>query len=411
MNRQEQISPQESEDIKNIKKLSHIREMRAKEILKIGDPELLSNEEFLVPSSNGIDKYKVVHLDAWSCECKDFKEYCREKGIYCKHIKAMQQFLKLRNSAEIENFDVIGLNGENALECPTCKSLEITKQGYRINKNSKKHKYFCGNCSRYFVNEPVKYIKGNTQLLCLAMDCYYKGLSLRDIQDTFKQFYGIKLHHETIRRWIMKFTEKINNYVETKTPELGKSWNTDEQMIKIKGKWKWSWNTIDKETRFWIANNVTKGRTEEEARQQFKKVKNTAKNQRPDIMVTDGLLAYKKAIKKEFVTHKDNIGRPRKNSVLHIGNAGFKKPINNNIVERLHGEFREFDKVRRGFKADKTAEQWLNGMKLYHNFIKPHSSLKGATPSQKANIDLKLGNNRWLGLLKESVKGVKENEI
>lgn len=261
------INPQESKDIKNIKKLSHIREMKTKEILKIGNPELLSKEGFLVPSNNGIDRYEIRHLDSWSCECKDFKEHFREKGIYCKHIKAMQQFLKLKNSAEIENFDVIGLNGENTLECPTCKSVDITKQGYRINKNSKKHKYFCGNCSRYFVNEPVKYIKGNTQPLCLAMDCYYKGLSLRDIQDTFKQFYCIRLHHETIRRWIMKFTEKINQYVETET-----------------------------------------------------------------------------------------------------------------------------------------AEQWLNGMKLYHNFIKPPSDLKGLTHSQKANIGLNLWDYRWAGLLKRSVE-------
>jgi len=396
--------PQSEESISDIKKLSEIRELRAKEILMAGKPKLLSEEEFLVPSSNGKDNYKVIHLDSWSCSCPDFKERCQKLGIYCKHIKALQLFLKLRNSEEIKDFDILQISQEEG-NCPYCNSEDITKQGYRINKSGKKQKYKCNSCRKFFVNDPVKYIKGNAKLVCLAMDCYYKGLSLRDIKDTFRQFYNLNLHHETIRRWIVKFTEKINDYVETKTPELGKErWNTDEQNIKVGSEWMWSWNTIDNDTKFWIANNVTKGRSIEEARQQFKKVKKVAKEQKPELLITDGLHSYKKAIKKEF-----SVSRKRKKIIhatepIHVPNAGLKKPINNNIVERLNGEFREFDKVRRGFKSKETAQGNLNGMRLYHNFIKPHQSLNGLTPSQKANIVLNLGNNKWLDLLKEGVK-------
>ena len=46
------------------------------------------------------------------------------------------------------------------------------------------------------------------------------------------------------------------------------------------------------------------------------------------------------------------------------------------MVERYHNEFREFDKVRRGFKSDETAQQWNNAFRLYHNFIKKHMALK-----------------------------------
>ena len=82
--------PQSEESIKNIKKLSEIRELRAKEVLMAGKPKLLSEEEFIVPSSNGKDSYKVIHLDSWSCSCPDFKHNCQKLGIYCKHIKALQ---------------------------------------------------------------------------------------------------------------------------------------------------------------------------------------------------------------------------------------------------------------------------------------------------------------------------------
>ena len=403
MHGQAQNSPQDEDRIKNLKKLSQERDLRAKQVLMVGKPQLLSEEEFIVPASDGKHNYKVIHLDSWSCECPDFKNRCQKLGIYCKHIKALQLFLKLRGNTKVEDFDVLQITKEDG-NCIYCSSEKITKQGYRINKSGKKQKFRCEDCRKFFVNEPVKHIKGNAKLVCMTMDLYYKGLSLRDIQDTFKQFYNLNLHHETIRRWIMKFTKKINEYVETKTPELRKQWHTDKQNIKVKGKLLWSWNTIDNDTKFWIANNVTKGRSLEEARQQFKKVKQVANEQNPETLITDGLQSYKKAIKKEFTTHKDIMGRPRENSVLHIGNAGIKKPVNNNIIERLHGEFRDFDKVRRGFKTKETAEEWLTGMKLYHNFIKQHQSLNGLTPSQKANIDLKLDKNRWLSLLKESVK-------
>ena len=266
---------------------------------------------------------------------------------------------------------------------------------YCYQKNKK-----CVDCNKFFVADPVKHHKATAKIITLTMDLYYKGLSLRDITDTLKQFYGINLHHETIRRWITKFTDRMNKYVETKTPELSKVWNTDEQMVKVGKDWVWSWNTIDNETKFWIANTISKGRSINEARKQFKEVKKTAKDQKPELLITDGLHSYKKAIKKEFDTRK-RYGKPIDKAVEHYHKAGIRKPINNNVVERLHGEFREFDKVRRGFKAKDTAKLWVDGMKLYHNFIKEQN---GKTPSQRANIDLKLKGNKWLTLLQQSLK-------
>jgi len=119
----------------------------------------------------------------------------------------------------------------------------------------------------------------------------------------------------------------------------------------------------------------------------------------PKEIVTDGLWSYNRAIRKEFITK-----RTSPNAVLHSRNAGIaKKLLNNNMVERYHNEFREFDKVRRGFKSDETAQQWSDAFRLYHNFIKKHMALNGATPSQVAEIDIDLGRNRWLSLLKQSL--------
>ena len=356
-----------------------------------------------MPSSNGKDKYRVIHLDSWSCACPDFVSRCRELGLHCKHIKALQQFLKLRGAVEVEDFDVNEVTAHDRLICPFCKSEKITKQGFRKNKSSAKQKYKCETCQKSFVNEPIKYIKGDAKMVCLAMDCYYKGLSLRDIKDMFKQFYSLDLHHETIRRWTNRFTEIMDRYTEKFEPQLGNKWHIDEQMVKSGKEWRYCWDMIDSKTRFLIANNVTKGRSIKEAKEVLQKAKKTT-HRKPRIIVTDGLQTYKKALVKEYgTTTGRHLSKP-----LHLHNVGVRDIVNNNILERYHNEFREFDKVRRGFKNDKTTQQWSENFRVYHNFIKPNVSLGGLTPAEASNIHLGLVGNRWLRLLERSVRDQNE---
>lgn len=396
-----QINPTE-ECQTDLKKLSDIRKQRAYSILEKGEPQLVNETTYLVPSSDGTKRYTVTHIDSYSCDCPDFQQHCKDKGIYCKHINAIILFQKFKNSLETEELNIEKELNKEA--CVYCGSENIVKDGVRKNKNGNKQKFLCQECKKRFVLEPIKYIKGNAKLVCLAMDCYYKGNSLRDIADTFKQFYGLKVTHETIRRWITRFTKLMDNYTKELKPEVSQRWHTDEQMVKAGNKWVWSWNTIDKDTRFWIANNVTKKKKIKDAREIFKQAKENVKEIPKDLeLVTDGGLYYRKAIKKEFNTHKDFLGRTLKGNTTHLGNAGISKELNNNMVERLHNEFRDFDKVRRGFGNIETAQDNLTGMKLYHNFIKRNMALDGMIPYQKANIDLILGRNRWLSLLKLSL--------
>jgi len=368
------------------------RAMRGYAILAKGDePKTINEEEFLIPSQSGNGRYKVIHRQEWYCECPDFKY----RGVECKHIKAVQFWLSLRNKVEIDD-----LNIDEELQeerCVYCKSVNVVKNGSRKTKMGIKQRYRCKDCGRKFVLEPIKYVKGNGKIVTLTMDLYFKGLSLRDISDTIYQFYGLKVHFDTIRRWIRKYTKIMDEHVNKIEPKLSGKYQVDEQMVKSKGRWVWSWNALDEETRFLIANTITKERRIRDTREVFKKIKEIT-SQRPTQIKTDGLWSYEKAIKKEFLTRKH-----RKEGTEHIRNVGVAKEKNNNLIERYHGEFREFDKVRRGFKSDLTTQEWNEGFRLYHNFIKPHMALNGLTPSQVAEIDLNLGRNKWLGLLKESL--------
>jgi transposase-like protein len=285
---------------------------------------------------------------------------------------------------------------EEKPKCVYCGSENIIKRGIRKNKNGAKQRYLCKNCNRRFVYDAFKRMKVNGKIVTLVMDLYYKGLSLRDIADTIYQFYGIKLHHETVRIWILRFTKIMNDFVKKLKPKVSGIWHTDEQMVKVKGKWLWSWNCLDEETRFLLANAITENRNIEDARLVFQKAKETAKG-RPELIVTDGLWSYEKAVKKEFSTWR----LPR---TLHIRLESVRAKRNNNLIERYHSTFRERDKVMRGFKAKRTAKELTEGFRTYYNFIRKHHSLNGLTPSQKAEIDLQLDRNRWLSLLKKSME-------
>lgn len=122
----------------------------------------------------------------------------------------------------------------------------------------------------------------------------------------------------------------------------------------------------------------------------------TAK-QNPKFVVSDGLPAYIRAFKKAFYT----LRKPR---IQHIRKPRFIDPMNNNIVERLHGTIREREKVMRDMKSDETAEELMNGLRTYYNFIRPHMSLEGRTPAEASGLDLKLGENKWLSLIKKAGK-------
>ncbi len=394
-------TPKGSEEEK-YKKLLELRRIRGYSILAKGDtPVIVDEETFFVPSqSDSSRKYKVINFNGWSCECEDFKQ----RHLECKHIQSIRIFLQVRSSQDSAILELKEELNKEVVNCSFCGSDSVMKRGKRKTSTGVKQRYKCKACNRRFVPDIVNRTKVDAKMICFIMDVYYKGLSLRDIKDSVKQFFSVELHHETIRQYILKFTSKINDFTSHYTPKVSDKWHVDEQKVKTKKEkqWLWAWNILDSKTRFLIANNVTPERSISEARLVFKKAKAvTQKNNRLEI-VTDGLQAYSNAISHEFTTSR---ARPQYR-VIHSRNAGIRKARqNNNPVERYHNQFREFDKVRRGF--DRVAE-WNEGFRLFHNFVRENSKL-GMTPAQAANINL-TENNKWLSLLQKSCKNT-ENPL
>lgn len=77
---------------------------------------------------------------------------------------------------------------------------------------------------------------------------------------------------------------------------------------------------------------------------------------------------------------------------------------NNNPIERYNGDIKDRTKTMRDFGSHEGAEYFLNMKRIIHNFVNPHMSLKGKTPSEVADIYLKLGRRKLLNLIKLRAK-------
>ena len=58
-----------------------------------------------------------------------------------------------------------------------------------------------------------------------------------------------------------------------------------------------------------------------------------------------------------------------------------------------------------GYKSNKTAQALVDGFNDYYNYIREYQTLK-TTPAQTVGISLNLGQNRWMGLLKQSINSI-----
>jgi transposase-like protein len=372
----------------DIKEMINKRKARGMNILEQGiEPTEVNPHTWIIPSQSGCGTYTVsVFRRHWKCTCPDYLK----RGVDCKHICAVKIWSRLSSKFEQLNLNVkqnIKIKDKTPVaSCKFCHSLEIIKYGLKKDKQV----YKCKSCGRKFVdNIDFENMKYNSKIIALTLDLYFRGLSLRKVSSHLKQFYDLDVSYMTVYRWIEKYIGIMNEYVNNIQPSIGDVWHTDEMMVNISGDWEYLWNCIDEKTRFQLASVISKERKVRDARMVFKKAKNNSGGRRPKYIVTDGLKSYKRAVNKEF---KTNIGETE-----HLWNIGLQHHPNNNHVERLHGTIREREKTMRGLKIESTPI--VEGHRLYYNFIKPHQSLDGKTPSEEAGITID-GDNKWLSLMK-----------
>ena len=336
----------------------------------------------------------------WTCSCPDHQT----RNVICKHIYAVQFSLKIKVDVETD-IKAQKIQGDEigGVICPVCKNLNVVKRGIRTTSYGELQRFYCKDCGhRFVVDKGFSRVKHDPKVITLTLDLYFKGVSLRKITDHIQQFHDRKVCPTTPMRWIKKYTALLGKYAEKYEADVGKIWHCDETTVFIKREgekkhYQWIWNLMDAKTRYLLACQVTETRFVKDARKPLNKAKEVT-SVRPDAIVTDGLQAYREAVKAEYYDMTAPIRNP------HIRLKDFETKPNNNILERLNGTFRERTKVVRSFDSAIGAEAFAAGMQTYYNYIRPHQGIGGLTPAQLANIPINLTGNRWETMIGLSVK-------
>ncbi len=347
------------------------------------------------------DVTRVPQESKWNCSCPDHIF----RNLDCKHIQAVLISKELRNKI-VTNTDVKEIETESELICK-CGSMDIVKHGIRHNKSGNIQRFRCKTCNhKWSDNLGFANAKVNSKVITVALDLYFKGVSLRKVAEHLKFFYGISISNVAVLGWIRKFGEVVTPFVDSLVPkEMSGVYHVDEMAVHVrkekmleKGHYQWLWNMMDNTTRFWISSKVSQRREIEDARAVFQDAKR--KSLMPLAVVHDGLPAYRQAFYKEYFTMQNpKVRNIRSVSVRHDGL--------NQKVERLNGIFRDRERVMHGMDSAESAQKTIDAFRIHYNFIREHGSIK-KTPAEQAGIKLDLRQNKIENLIRLASKFVFE---
>jgi transposase-like protein/DNA-directed RNA polymerase subunit M/transcription elongation factor TFIIS len=365
------------------------RQVRAWEMLSNGNEIKRINENaYRIKSQSGNGSYLVVREGVdWTCECPDFVN----RQVACKHIYCVFFSLNFRQEVTSKNLNLaLEITSPDREQCSVCGSTQIHKWGWRYRKDgSRVQRFKCMSCSHRWnaKAEGFEGMRANPHAITVALDLYFKGVSLRKIVDHLKQFERVNVSFVAVYKWVQKYVALMRDYVDTLHPELSRVFHADETKVNIRGQWVWLWHLMDGDTRFLLANHVSQGRTVADAREAFREAKAVAKTD-ARVLLTDGLESYKQAAQREFP------------DAVHVAGIGIQGRINNNRMERYHSTFKERSKVMRAIK--KPDSPFIDGQRIYYNYLRPHTALEGKTPAEAAGIRLELDENRWESLIRKT---------
>jgi len=204
-----------------------------------------------------------------------------------------------------------------------------------------------------------------------ALFLYSQPISTRGTVVNLKRFRKIKPSHVSVYNWVVKFASHLIKLSLLKPINFSSIWHVDEKFIhvrKSKDDFAYLWIVSDTNANI-LATYVSFARSGKNARIVLEKAKHRA-GFNPEILVSDGLQGYKKAVKKVF-------GRKTRHVTAHFKAEGIvhKKKlmkISNNRAERVNEFYALWLHSVRGFKRLDRANLLVEFFALYYNYLMPH---------------------------------------
>lgn len=343
---------------------------------------------FIVQSGSDPSKLYQVKWQRkqWICNCKDFEKRHRK----CKHIFALDYYLMLN---EMSSSLARSALEDSRAKCPKCVSARfVIKRGFRYSRSGPEQRYFCKHCMLRFVHKTAfKWMRTRAKIIAVALDLYFRGLSLRGVQEHLEDSYGVKVTHSTIYHWLKKYVNIVSRHLARMQVTTGPRWHADEMVLRLKGQHAVFWGLLDSKERFLLAWLISKRRDTENAQLLLKKGINASRN-RPLEIVTDGLPSYDPAIDTEL----GDSNQP----IIHL--QGPLSEALNNKMERFNGTLKNRLKTMQHLGSEQSAKVFGRGFAAHYNFVRRHKALGGKTPAQSAKITK--GKETWLSLIHKSAQ-------
>ena len=237
--------------------------------------------------------------------------------------------------------------------------------------------------------------RATPEQMTTAVDLVFSGLSTRKVAASLKMA-GRDISSVTVYKWADQYGKLMDKYLDRITPQVGKSWRTNEICLKIRGNRKYLFAMLDSETRFWHSQMIAEKKGKDDMVPMFKDAKELT-GKKPITLISDGAANFHHAWKKQWRpknrTHKDTEHH------RHIHLSG---DMNNNQMESFNGAtVRHREKVVRGLKKDDST--LLTGLRIYHNHVRPHRGLEGKTPGEVAGIHIE-GDNKWKTIIQNAAR-------
>lgn len=297
---------------------------------------------------------------------------------------------------------------KDKITCPKCKKNNTIKWCKRKTQNRGLiQRYKCKDCNSYFTLDDGFYrMRNSSHKITLCLDLFFRGVSTRKVQEHLQAFYPANSSHKSIYKWVVKYSNVMSDYTDNLKLNVGKEIQLDEMEYHRRKSHKkgskgieknWFIDVIDCKTRYMVGSKYVKSRSIIELSNVLKNVKNKTED-KVDIITTDGLNAYTKALRKSFGLNKyKGKSKVRHNQVNASKGEGF-----NIYVERMHNSVRQLTQGFRGFHGSVySANSIMKGYEIYYNFMRKHQGI-GKCPYELAT-DLELKNpNKWLELIRLS---------
>lgn len=251
------------------------------------------------------------------------------------------------------------------MKCPHCNGNCVRNGKYKSYQ-----KFKCRNCNLQFSERSSSFfcrhrfpeeIIRNAILYCMFV-------STRNSVFLLLETLQFKPSHVSVYRWAIKFANYLANLKRSRS--FSNIWHVDEKFIRVRGSkddFAYLWVVIDDKNNI-IAVHVSEKRDMNGAMAALTKAKEIAEKP-PDILISDGLQAYKKACRKVFGRKVRHIKAHFKTVIKMLGNKIYF--LSNNRIESLNSKINLWYKKFRGFKRLATANLWCTMWMFFYNLIRP----------------------------------------